>query len=114
MRYFAEIIDNIVQRVIVVESSEYAHQLFGGEWVETFPNDMNKNYANIGYTYIPELKNFHSTRPKLNWILDTTDLRWKPSPKSYHHLFFEKPPILIVTEDNKIYTLNENNEWNEV
>lgn len=116
MKYFAEINENkVVQRIIVVESAEYAHELLGGTWVETFPDDINKNYANKNYIYVPKLENFYSPQPINNFVLDMTDLRWKPSPKTYYHLFFGNKPHTIITEKNEIYHWDENNNiWNEI
>ena len=116
MGYFAEINDhNIVQRIIVVESSEYAHELFGGTWVETFPEDKNKNYAGIGHTYVPKLKNFHSNIKDPRRILNASNLKWEPAPKTYYNLFFGSKPKTVITQNNEIYHWDENNEsWNEV
>jgi nicotinamide mononucleotide adenylyltransferase len=116
MRHFAEIDDNnIVLRVIIVESGDYAHELLGGNWVETFKDDINKNYASYNSIYVPKLENFYSPQPKINSILDMKDLKWKSQPKIYHNLFFGNKPTIIITEKNEIYRWNENiNDWDEV
>ena len=60
VNYFAEIDnENIVQKVIVVESAELATQLLGGTWVQTYMSEPTKNYAGKGYLYHPDKKIFH-------------------------------------------------------
>jgi len=90
-RYFAEIDNNIVQRVIVAESKEWCDKL-GGEWVETFIDNPQKNYASGGYIYYPDKDNFSSPQPYPSWKLDS-ELKWQ-SPI--------KRPL-----DGKIYIWNE-------
>lgn len=57
MAHFAEILNSVVQRVIVVHDNDkangaqFCHDLLGGEWVQTYLNDSDKTYAGIGYTY---------------------------------------------------------------
>jgi hypothetical protein len=63
MTYYAQIVDNIVTEVVVVSDDiidgvQFCTDLFGGEWVQTFMNDPNKNYAGIGYTYDSATNNF--------------------------------------------------------
>lgn len=63
MTYYAQIVDNIVTEVVVVsddiiDGAQFCTDLFGGEWVQTFMDDPNKNYAGIGYTYDPITNNF--------------------------------------------------------
>lgn len=98
---FAEIgNDSIVKRVIVISSAEYANQLFGGTWVETFKYDTTKNYAGIGYKYHPDKQNFSAPKPYPSWTLDA-NCRWQP-PVPYPN-------------DGKMYRWNEENqEWDEV
>ena len=63
MAYYAQIVDGIVTEVIVVDDdivdgTQFCHDLIGGEWVQTFMDDPNKNYAGIGYTYDSATNNF--------------------------------------------------------
>ena len=63
MNYFAQIVDNIVTDVIVVNASvpdgaQFCHDTFGGEWVQTYMDDPDKTYAGIGYTYNPATQDF--------------------------------------------------------
>jgi len=56
MAYYAQLVDDIVTDVIVVNDdiangAQFAHNLLGGVWVETFIDTENKTYAGLGYTY---------------------------------------------------------------
>jgi secreted protein with Ig-like and vWFA domain len=82
MAYYAQIVDDLVTDVIVVsddiaDGAQFAHDLLGGEWVETFIDDPNKNYAGIGYTYDAVNQNFIAPQPYPSWILDSND-DWQP------------------------------------
>uniref|UniRef100_A0A6M3IYS7 Putative structural protein n=1 Tax=viral metagenome TaxID=1070528 RepID=A0A6M3IYS7_9ZZZZ len=74
-RYFAEIKNNIVLRVIVADSKEWCEKHLGGEWIETYMD--KKNYAGIGYTYDPVKDNFIAPKRYNSWILDN-DCKWQP------------------------------------
>ena len=117
MKYFAEINkDNIVLRVLVVESVECAKKLFGGNWVETFPYDVNKNLANIGYSYIPELDNFCSPQPYNNWILNKR-AKWEPLPTDTNVNIIPEhiKPKIIISENDRIYKWNnELIKWDRI
>ena len=68
MAYYAQIVDDIVTEVIVVNDdiingAQFAHDLLGGDWVETFINTAGKNYAGIGYTYDLATDNFIAPPP---------------------------------------------------
>jgi hypothetical protein len=63
MAYYARIVNDTVTDVIVVsddiaDGAQFAHDLLGGEWVETFINTAGKIYAGIGYTYDAVNENF--------------------------------------------------------
>ena len=50
VNYFAEIDnENIVQKVIVVESAELATQLLGGTWVQTYMSDNKRLCIRVEY-----------------------------------------------------------------
>jgi hypothetical protein len=70
MAHFAEILDGVVQRVIVVHNNEeangaqFCHDLFGGEWVQTsYNNRIRKQFAGIGYTYDSNADVFIAPQP---------------------------------------------------
>ena len=86
MAYFAQIVDDIVTEVIVVnddvaDGAQFAHDLLGGEWVETFTETAGKNYAGIGYTYDDVNQNFIAPQPYPSWTLDSNDQWQPPVPK---------------------------------
>ena len=99
-RYFAQL-DNqsIVQRVIVADSLEWCVNHLGGQWVETFIDKEDHNYAGIGYTFHTDKKNF--SRPQIfkSWTLDEK-CNWNPPV-----------PVPSHTED-ELYTWEEKEkEW---
>jgi hypothetical protein len=82
MAYYAQIVNDIVTQVIVVNDDvpykkKFCTDLFGGVWVETFMNIPNKNYASIGYSYDSTNKNFIAPQPYPSWTLDAND-QWQP------------------------------------
>ena len=101
MAHFAEIVNGIVARVIVVSNADtssngvedgaigaaFCHNLLGGEWVQTSYNtyggvhsaggaELRKNYAGIGYTYDTARDAFIAPKPYASWVLDETTCRW--------------------------------------
>ena len=63
MAYYAQIVDNIVTEVIVVNDDvsngeQFCHDTFGGDWAQTFMDNPDKTYAGIGYTYDQATDNF--------------------------------------------------------
>jgi hypothetical protein len=115
-KLFAEIDENnIVIRVIVVDSADLANSLFGGTWVETTIH-KNKNYARIGSTYIPTTNNFINPQPGPDYILRAEDLRWIRQPEPiYSQLFYGAVPKILITEDNVIHTWNKTKQdWDEL
>lgn len=98
--YFAELQNNIVQRVVSSETKEWCETALGGEWVQTYYSTQGKNYAGIGFIYYPEKDNFSSPQPFPSWTLGD-DCIWNP-PLSY--------PL-----DGNMYIWNEDNlMWNKV
>ena len=93
MAYFAQLVDDRVTEIIVVndditDGAQFAHDLLGGLWVETFIDDPDKNYAGIGYTYNPITQNFISPQPYPSWTLDD-DCNWQPpTPRPEGEAFY--------------------------
>ena len=97
MAHFAELINGIVARVIVVSNADtasngvedetigaaFCHNLLGGEWVQTSYNgNMRKNYAGIGYTYDTARNAFIAPKPYSSWVLDEATCWWgAPVPR---------------------------------
>jgi len=101
MAHYAEIIDGLVVRVLIVNNSvitvngveneaigaAFCHNLFSGEWVQTSYNTsggihssggtpFRKNYAGIGYTYDTARDAFIAPKPFASWVLDEATCRW--------------------------------------
>ena len=101
MAHFAEIIDGIVARVIVVDNADtalngaedgaigaaFCHALLGGTWVQTSYNTsggvnsaggtaLRKNYAGIGYSYDAGRDAFIAPQPFASWVLDEATCQW--------------------------------------
>lgn len=86
MAYYAQINNDIVTEVIVVsddiaDGAQFAHNLFGGDWVKTYIDTPDKNYAGIGYTYDAVKDNFIAPQPYPSWTLDANDIWQAPVPQ---------------------------------
>ena len=88
MAHFAEILNGIVQRVIVVHNNEeangaqFCHDLLGGEWIQTSYNgNIRKQYAGIGFTYDDVRDEFVAPQPFESWTLDENNDWQPPTPK---------------------------------
>ena len=88
MAHFAEILDSVVQRVIVVHNndeangSQFCHDLLGGEWLQTSYNGtIRKQFAGIGYTYDHVRDEFVAPQPYASWTLDENNDWQPPTPK---------------------------------
>lgn len=107
MAHFAEIIDGVVVRVVVINNSDlldefgveqeaigeqYCIDLFGGTWKQTTygasggvnPRGgiaLRKNYAGEGMTYDSIRDAFISPQPYSSWTLNETTCLWEaPTP----------------------------------
>lgn len=80
-RYFAQINNGIVQRVIASHTKEWCEQNLGGVWVETFMGKADKKYAGIGYSYDSVKDRFIAPKPYDSWTLDDTTGEWQPPVK---------------------------------
>ena len=94
MAHFAELdANNVVLRVIVVDNKDtadvngiekeyigaaFCEKLFGGTWKQTSYNgNFRKNYAGIGYSYLPApIDGFAPPRPYESWNLDPDTCQW--------------------------------------
>ena len=93
MAHFAQIENNLVTQVIVVDNSDildeqgneseavgtqFCTDLLGGTWVQTSYNgNMRKNYAGVGDTYDTTRDAFISPQPYPSWILDEDTCRYE-------------------------------------
>ena len=105
MAHFAEIVDEIVVRVLVISNDDIrdendkeqeslgvalCNKLYGGgTWVQTsYNNNFRKNYAGKGFTYDQEKDAFIKPKTKFpSWILNEDTCDWEPpvpEPEDYH------------------------------
>jgi hypothetical protein len=87
MAHFAQIENNIVTQVLVVDNAqEHRGQEFlandlglGGTWVQTSYNgNIRKNFAGIGFTYDSVRDAFIAPKPFDSWLLDEDTCQWNP------------------------------------
>ncbi len=99
MAHFAQIKNNVVQQIVVVDNSElldtnaneqeslgiaFCQTLLGADnvWIQTSYNgNLRKNFAGTGHTYDSARDAFIALQPHASWVLDETTCRWKaPTP----------------------------------
>ena len=102
MAYFAQLVDDTVTQVIVVndniaDGAQFCHDLLGGEWAQTSLDTAGKNYAGIGYTYDAINQNFIAPQPYPSWTLDSNDIWQPPVPKP------PAPPYTYWNEDTQTW-----------
>ena len=88
MAHFAEILDSVVQRVIVVHDNDeangaqFCHDLFGGEWLQcSYNNRIRKQFPSAGFTYDYVADQFVAPQPFESWTLDANNDWQPPTPK---------------------------------
>ena len=86
MAYYAQIVNDLVTEVIVVadgvpDGAQFAHDLLGGVWVQTYMDNPDKNFAAIGYTYDTANNNFIAIQPYPSWVLNSKDQWEAPIPQ---------------------------------
>lgn len=117
MAHFAQIENNIVTKVIVVDNKDtsnaegveieqigidFCSNLLGGTWVQTSYNGrIRKNYAGIGYSYNEALDAFIAPQPFPSWTLNNTTAQWNA-------------PIPMPTDDKKYLWDEATKSWIEV
>lgn len=118
MAHFAQLDENnMVLQVIVVHNNElmdeygveqeqlgiqFCQNLLGGIWKQTSYNgNFRKNYAGIGYSYLPApIDGFAPPRPYESWNLDPDVCQWVA-------------PVPMPTDDQS-YSWNEESQFWEV
>ncbi len=102
MAHFAEVINNTVTRVLLVEKDVIDSGLFGSpsNWVQTSYNTyagvhydpetklpsedqskaLRKNYAGIGYFYDSLRDAFIPPKPYESWVLNEETCQWEAPP----------------------------------
>ena len=107
MAHFAQILNGIVQRVIVVNNAEliqngeeseakgieFCKNLFGGEWIQTsYSGSIRGRFAGIGYKYLEDADVFISPKPFESWSLNSS-YEWeapKPRPNDVDRYYWEE------------------------
>ena len=116
MAHFAQIENNIVIQVIVVNNQElldngieseakgieFCVKLLGGIWKQTSYNGtIRKNYAGIGYTYDESRDAFIAPKLFNSWLLDETTCQWKA-------------PVDMPIDDKEYRWDEEQKNWIEI
>jgi hypothetical protein len=105
MAHFAEIENNIVVRVLVIDQEpskfiQTSYNTWKGEHT-LGGTPLRKNFAAIGYTYDAERDAFIPPKPYNSWVLNEITCHWDA-------------PIPYPT-DGKIYQWNEEtNSWTDI
>ena len=88
MAHFAEILNGVVQRVIVVHDNDeangaqFCHDLLGGEWLQcSYNNRIRKQFPSAGFTYDDVADQFVAPQPFELWTLDENNDWQPPTPK---------------------------------
>jgi hypothetical protein len=108
MAHFAEILNGVVQRVIVVHDNEeangaqFCHDLLGGEWIQTSYNgNIRKQFAGIGYTYDHVRDEFVAPQPYESWTLDENNDWQPPTPKPDGQYYWNENLLVWVEYDKQ-------------
>ena len=111
MAHFAEIENNIVKRIVVINNNElldgehesetkgidFCESLYGHRnWVQTsYNNNFRHNFAGIGFTWDSENDAFYAPQPYPSWSLDEN--------------FIWQPPVEYPSDGN-LYNWNEDTQ----
>ena len=109
MAHYAQINNNIVQQVLVMDN-EWTDQecqdwltanVSTDDWVQTsYNNNFRKQYAGVGYTYDKANDVFILPKPFASWTLDAS---------------FDWQPPTAMPDDDKKYNWNESTTtWDEI
>jgi len=111
MSHFAEVIDGVVVRVLVVEQEFIDTGKLGPKenWVQTSYNTrgnvhelggtpLRKNYAKPGMIYDSERDAFYSSQPFPSWALNESTCQYEP------------PTPMPIDDNKKFYQWDEEKE----
>jgi len=124
MAHFAQIENNLVTQVIVVDNNDildeqgneseelgiqFCQDLLGGTWKQTSYNgNIRKNYAGIGYTYDETKDAFIKPQPYNSWVLDEDTCLWE-APIPYPTVEEGSTDVYNWNEELVNWILQENN-----
>lgn len=106
MAHFAEIVNNVVVRVLVVDSSLQhrgedflANELgLGGTWVQcSYNSNIRKQFCGLGYAYDPVADVFIAPRPFPSWALDANHDWQAPTPRPQGMAKWDEATLSWVT-----------------
>ena len=69
-QYFAQIDENNIVTHVAVVQREFLNanpERYTGTWVETFFDTAGKQYAGVGYEYLPDAQDFRPQQPFASW-----------------------------------------------
>ena len=108
MAHFAEILNGIVQRVIVVHDNDeangaqFCHDLLGGEWVQcSYNHRIRKQFPSAGFTYDHVRDEFVAPQPFESWTLDENNDWQPPTPKPDGHYYWDENLLVWVKYDEQ-------------
>lgn len=114
MAHFAEIENNIVVRVLVIDQETIDTGNFGdpSKFIQTSYNTwkgehtlggtpLRKNFAAIGYTYDAQRDAFIPPKPHNSWVLNEITCHWDA-------------PIPYPTDGKKYQWNEETNSWTDI
>ena len=108
MAHFAEILNGVVQRVIVVHDNEeangaqFCHDLLGGEWLQcSYNNRIRKQFPSAGFTYDDVRDEFVAPQPFESWTLDENNDWQPPTPKPDGHYYWDENLLVWVEYDKQ-------------
>jgi hypothetical protein len=108
MAHFAEVIDGVVTRVIVVNNNEllvdgieveqkgleFVASLFEGTWIQTsYNNNFRKNFAFVGGTYDSVRNEFVLPSPFPSWTLDSNNDWQAPNPQPEGDFYWDESSL---------------------
>ena len=85
MRYFAKVVDGIVEKVLVAEPEFFDTYVEepAGIWIETFQDgSLRKHSASVGFSYDSNTDAFIPPKPFPSWVLNTQTYLWD-APVAY-------------------------------
>ena len=96
--YFAQLNDqNIVidLHVVTAEFMAANPERYPGVWVETFFDTVGKQYAGIGYEYLPASQDFRGQQPFASWTWANN--MWNaPTPKPEGDYYWNEAELMWV------------------
>jgi hypothetical protein len=108
MAHFAEILDGVVQRVIVVHDNEeangaqFCHDLLGNEWLQcSYNNRIRKQFPSAGFTYDHIRDEFVAPQPFESWTLDENNNWQPPTPKPDGAYYWDENLLVWVEYDKQ-------------